>query len=580
MLKNAFSRKAPAPTEMSVGAASKLQIIIDRAVKCANAGDVVPAIECFREALKLAPASMEARHGLAAMLLQAGTLDEAYRLATGITLENPEFGDAWRVRAMAARDLGMLEDAVNAGEIAAGHRTDPGIMSFVGTAQFRQGKVAEAIASFERALQLDPLDDSVHSNRLFALASLHGGSSELVVKAHKDWGQSVERRVRVLDAPFKGDRSRDRPLRIGYVSADLRSHPVAALLEPILKHHNHDRYPVTCYDNHRGQADEVTERLRALSSNWRNVSRLNDRALARRIHEDAIDVLVDLSGHTSGNRLPMFAMRPAPVQVSWFGYMNTTGLSRMDYRFTHPLLSPAGSQIRYSETLFNLTGLVAWEPAADAPEPGEPPCLRNGYTTFGSFNYWSKITDDVIATWSQLLLQCKGSKLHIVAPGGHTPAVQESITARFGKNGVNANRLAITPTTGMREFLDKLKAVDISLDPYPYNGGTTSYHSLWMGVPFVSMATPGELGQTGYGLLNGVGLADLCATSPEGYVSNGLRLACDKKLLAELRGTLRQRFIATGLTDGDSVSRGVETAFRAMWFNFLDGKKSCLGEAV
>ena len=501
----------------------------------------------------------------------AGEDEEAIALCDEVLAQAPQHIDAWCTRAFASRSLGRLEDALAEFRRAVAIEARPSLISCVAGILFQQGRIAESVAEFDRAILADPEADFIHSNRLFVLNHDPRIKRDQLVRAHFEWGRALEARTAAARLPHDNDPDPARRLRVGYVSADLRLHSVAFFLYPVLRRHDHAVVEIYCYDNHSGRGDSFTQRLRQHADHWVRVDQLDDAALAARIRADRIDILVDLSGHTGGNRLPVFAMKPAPVQASWFGYMNTTGLATIDYRITDPVLCPPGSEAYYSETPFRLPSTAAWSPAPDSPEPTPPPVLANGHVRFGSFNSWSKVSDDAVALWARLLASCEGSRLLVVAAGGDTAQVRAGIHARFGRHGIASGRLDIEGTRSLQDFLALVAGVDIALDLFPYNGGTTTFHTLWMGVPVVSMQSAEEVGRVGFGLLSGAGIGELCADSAPGYFDAAVNLAGDSGKIARLRRELRARMAASTSMNAGELTRNLEKAYRAMWHNHLSG---------
>lgn len=572
LLRKAFR---PAPSrQTSKDREHALKLAIQQAIKLAENGQIDASIAAYEAILKGEPESLLALHGLSLLLISKDRFIQAYAIARELTDQIPHVPEAWTLRALSARGLGLLDDALTAAEESVRIRPDPAMISCTGVIQFHLGRMQDALSTFDRAIALTPNDDSIHSNRLFVLAIWPAIPRETVVAEHFKWGRDVEARVKLPGLPHPNNRTPDRRLRIGYVSADLRAHPVATLLEPILLNHDRTKVEVFCYDCHGGLGDAVTNRLRRQVDQWIMCSKLSDTEMVGRIRADEIDILVDLSGHTAGNRLPVFAMKPAPVQVSWFGYMNTTGLTRIDYRLTDASLCPPGSEEMYSERLYRLPVAAAWAPQPNCPQPGPLPLLTNKHVTFGSFNNWSKVSESVISCWARILIACPESRLRVIAAGGNTPEVKQGIEYQFSRAGVPSERLDVQGTVPLTEFVQLVASVDIALDPFPYNGGTTSFHCIWMGVPFVSLKTDEELGRVGYGILCSVGLGDLCADSEDAYVELALKLAQDPNRLTQIRRTLREQLAHTGVMDAASITREVERAFASMWHNFTEHELS------
>ena len=540
------------------------------------AGDLAEAVAGFERALALAPGLAEALNGRAHLHRLAGEHEDAIALCDQIVEGAPGDIDAWITRAFASRALGRLNDALEGFERAVALEARSGLIACVGGILYQQGEIARALAEMDRAIACDPTADFIHSNRLFIL-SHHGGLSPAdTARAHVEWGRGVEARMASWRLAHTNDRDPERRLKIGYVSADLRTHSVAFYLAPVLENRDRDRIEVHCYDNQAGPGDAFTQRLKALSDHWVRIAALDDQAFAQRVRLDGIDILVDLSGHTAGNRLPAFAMKPAPVQVSWFGYMNTTGLRSIDYRLTDAGLCPPGSEAHYTEALFRLPAVVAWAPAPDCPQSGPSPFLSNQHIRFGSFNNWAKVSDEVVAVWARLLARLPMARLLVLAAGGDSAGGRAAITDRFAQHGIEPARIEIEGVKPLAEFLTLVASVDIALDAFPYNGGTTNVHTLWMNVPVVSLVADREVSNAVRGLMRSTGLADMCVGDPDAYLAAAVSLAGDQGRLTTLRASLRDRLRASPLMDAARMTASVESAYRAMWHNYLEGGRARL----
>jgi len=531
------------------------------------AGALADAAICFERALAADPGSIPAMHGRAAMHHLAGEQEEAIALCDEVLEIAPGHIEAWITRAFAARAMGDLDAALDGFRRAVQIEPRSGLISCVGGVLFQQGRVDEALAHMDHAIDVDPDNDVVQSNRLFILNHDPRRTREEVARAHFEWGRAVEERMAAGRHMHARERSQAGRLRIGYVSADLRTHSVAFFLMPILENHDRSEFEVTCYDNHHGPGDAVTERLRAEAEHWVKVDQMDDFTLAQRIREDRIDILVDLSGHTGGNRLPVFALKPAPIAVSWFGYMNTTGLSTIDYRISDAALCPPGCEPLYSERIWRLPSAAAWSPAPDSPDPGPPPALARGHVRFASLNNWTKVSDHVVDAWARILMRVPEADMLVMAGGGDTDAGRAAVRARFAAHGIAPDRIVVEGHKPLSGFLSLVASADIALDPFPYNGGTTTLHTLWMAVPVVSLAAARETGRVAGGLLASVGLTDLCARSVDGYVDAAARLAADSGRRAALRADLRQRMRTGTSMNGGETTANLEKAYKAMWDN-------------
>lgn len=502
--------------------------------------------------------------GLADYLLgNAETATEL--LAEGLELDVQNFDCHVLLGAIRQEQRAPGEALVHYAKAAAIRPTDSAVHGYIGNMLFQLGRHADAIASYERALLLDPGNCAVHSNLLLAMNSLPNVDRDELFEAHRRWARRHEH-PRAAGAQLEvSDPDPERPLRIGYVSADFREHSVAYFIEPVWSRIDRARYATYVYDNFSGQPDSTSRRLQSHADVWRRVAARSDEELLQVIREDRIDILVDLSGHTGGNRLPLFGRRAAPVQATWFAYMNTTGLAAMDYRITDDWHSPPGEERYYTETLIRIPCCACFAPAPESPEVNSLPAATNGFITFASFNSWTKISSQVISTWARILASTPGSRLLAVVQGGEDPPVRKGIQDAFAARGIEVARLDIRATRPIAEFLRMFHEVDIALDPFPYSGGTTTLHTLWMGVPIVTLQSEGETGRSTAGFLRDAGLADLISSSVEGYYDTAVRLAGEPDRLQRIRASLRETMMDSPVMQATATTRALETAFREMW---------------
>jgi predicted O-linked N-acetylglucosamine transferase (SPINDLY family) len=368
------------------------------------------------------------------------------------------------------------------------------------------------------------------------------------------------------DAPH--DFSPDRRLRIGYVSPDFRRHSAACFILPLLENHDPERVELFCYSGVK-KPDEITARCESLADVWRNVVALRNAELADRVRKDRIDVLVDLSLHMAGNRMQVFARKPAPVQVTWLGYPGTTGVAAIDYRLTDPHLDPPGADWPTAEKPWRLPhSFWCYRPIVAAPAPNDLPALRSGAITFGCFNNFCKVTPATKTLWISVLQSIPGSRLIVQAPQGRH---RDEMARQFTNAGLTQDRLEFVGLEPGAEYFRLFHRVDLCLDPLPYPGHTTTMDSLWMGVPAVTLSGTTPPSRGGVSLLTNVGLKDFIATTREEYVDIARRTAGDLIALARIRATLRDIMSASPLTDARQFARDMEAAFRGMW------RKRCLG---
>ena len=356
-----------------------------------------------------------------------------------------------------------------------------------------------------------------------------------------------------------------RRLRIGYVSADFKRHPVGYFLSAVLSAHDHAVTEIYCYSN-QVTDDDMSVRLRACADQWRSISRMADTDVAALICRDAIDILVDLSGHTGGNRLTMFALRPAPVQVSWLGYFGTTGLSSIDYILADRFIVPEGEQKYFTEAVWRLPGCyLCYTPYDLDVRVGLPPALNDGNVTFGCFNNRAKITDDTVRVWATILRSLDGSRLFLKTKSLADPVVVKTLVAQFAAHGIAPDRLILEGHSPLVEAMNAYNRVDIALDPFPFGGCTTTADAVWMGVPVVTLRGNRWVGRMSESILSAVGLPELVAANEVEYVEIAVQLAADLPGLAKRRSALRSLVESSPFCNGVEFTRQLEAAFRGMW---------------
>jgi len=424
------------------------------------------------------------------------------------------------------------------------------------------GHLEDATAAFDAAIRTDPDYAGAYSNLLL---SLHY-RAEVTGAAILAQARRFAARFEAPSRHFANTADPNRRLRIGYVSGDYCRHSVAYFLAPVLSHHDRTSVQVFCYST-GAKTDDMTERLQSGADQWRSLVGVSDEAGSKMVIADGIDVLVDLSGHTALNRLTLFARKAAPVQVSWLGYPGTTGLTAMDYRLVDVVSDPEDEDGTHtSETLIRLRdGFLCYGPPAEAPEPKMPEGC--GYpVSFGSFNNLAKLSADTFEVWAALLDRVHGARLVLKGRPFADPAVRLLVRERFRERGVAPERVVlIEHLSATAEHLAAYNEVDIGLDPFPYNGTTTTCEALWMGVPVVTLRGDRHSGRVGASLLTQMGLEDLIARDTEDYLRIAVTLADDDKRRNELRRTLRARMAASSLCNGPAFARKLEEAYRKIW---------------
>jgi len=448
----------------------------------------------------------------------------------------------------------------------------PDLDSMIGDQYCFLGRVDEGVASFDRALARDPTSTRLQSNRLFVLNYASRLSSAQMFDEHRRWGEAKEAAVRHLRRPHGNVRDPERRLKVGYVSGDLRNHAVSYFVEPLLAHHDASRFEVFCFDVSRYAEDHVTARLKAHGHWWRRVADLDDEALAGVIRNEGIDILIDLSGHTEMNRLLTFARKPAPVQATWLGYLGTTGLTAIDYRISDSYLDPPGTtEGEHTEALARLPNAACFAPLQVGLDVGALPASRKGFVTFGSVNQWSKVGPPVLDAWCAILRRTANSRLVAVCTAARNAQFVKEVAEQFERRGVEPNRIELQPMRPLREFLDLLQGIDIALDPFPYGGGTTTMHCLWMGVPVIALAGTRAFSRNAVGPLSEVGLEGLIATDTDRYIDVACDLAADRQHLTAIHQTLRSRMTSSVLMAPSVFARSMENLLRRMWRDYCHG---------
>jgi predicted O-linked N-acetylglucosamine transferase (SPINDLY family) len=436
----------------------------------------------------------------------------------------------------------------------------------LGNALREQGLAAEAVAEFRAAVAADPGYRAARSNLLYALHALDDAAPDAIAAEHRRHGAALEAAA-PPPAPHANDRDPERRLRVGYVSPDLVGHPVAYFLEPMLEHRDRARFEVVCYAIGRLR-DGVTARLGARADLWREAAELDDAALDARIRADGIDILVDLAGHTAGNRIALFARRPAPVQVAWIGYPGTTGLAAIGHRLTDAVADPPGAaDAQSAERLVRLPeGFLCYRPPDAAPPPAPRPAAAGAPPVFGSFNALAKTSARMVATWARILEAVPGSRLMLKHAAFADPGVQALYRTWFARHGVAAARLLLEGRTASLEaHLARYAEIDVALDPFPYAGTTTTCDALHQGVPVVTLEGDRHVARVGASLLRQAGLGELVAADTDAYVRIAVALARDPARLAALSAGLRPRLARTSLLDARRFVPQAEAALRALW---------------
>ena len=486
----------------------------------------------FDAALTLAPKLEVALRGKAEVSLSLGNTAQAILACTALLEENPRSTIA----------LALLSSCFA-----------------------NQGEIAAAIQHLDAALAIAPDQPDLIALKIYFLDFLSDADFAVQQAARKSWGDAIGARLpqRKL-APRQLDP--DRRIVVGYVAAEFWYHSAAFGLLPVLRHHDHAKFEIVCYSC-SPLRDEMTAKFKSLADVWVDAWQLSDDELADRIEADKVDILIDVSGHTTGNRLPVFARKPAPVQVTGFGHATGTGLRTMDYVLADPIFIPVSARHLLAEKVYDLPCLITTDPILDVPA-SELPMLRNGHVTFGVFNRISKISDEAIRVWSNVMREVSGSKIIIKHTLLDDPLVRDGLIARFVAQGIAEEKITCLGSSERAAHLRAFAEVDISLDPFPQNGGVSTWESLYAGVPVVAKLGHGASSRAGGAIVAGVGLNDWVAEDDEGYAAIACKYAAQPAHLAKLRADLPAQIAASAAGNVEIYARRVEEGYRQFWRDY------------
>jgi predicted O-linked N-acetylglucosamine transferase (SPINDLY family) len=544
------------------------------------------AMVAFRDAIRHDPALHKAHNNLGMALVQQHRINEAiasYRSALTLV---PDYFDAHVNLGIAYREKGLYENAVTHCRRALELQPDSAEASNnLGNALKSLGYVAEAVAAHRQSLRIKPDDSRVHSNLILTMYLDPAQNRRTIDEEQQRWNDRFGRPAGRTPPPHDRDRNPDRRLRIGYVSPDFRDHVVGRNLLPLFRCHDDEQFEILCYSEAR-RSDGLTAQFRQHAVEWRNTADLPDQDLAEMIRRDRVDVLVDLAQHTEGNRLLAFAHLPAPVQVSFAGYPESTGLEAIRYRISDrwlnqqiedgrsefgsksdPELPTPNSELR-AERIFLLDSFWCYNPFGTEIGVSELPAAKNGFVTFGCLNSFCKINEPLLNLWAKVLGSVAGSRLLVLSSEG---THRQGMLDFLERAGVRSDRVEFVTPRPRHSYLELYHRLDIALDTFPYNGHTTSLDCFWMGVPVVSLAGELSVSRGGLSILHNLGLPELVGHSGDEYVQIAVALAQDLPRLGHLRETLRHRMEKSVLMDGSHFARQIEAAYRTMWREWCAG---------
>lgn len=522
------------------------------------------AKEAFRGAVAANPAFAEARYNLANVLVREGQQDAAiaeYRAALRL---KPDYADAYSNLGSVLMWQGHSALAIE--EYRRAIAIQPDYLQAhnnLGNALKDQGQLSAALESYRRAMALRPDNAVAHSNLVYSLQFSPGCETGAVHREQIAWNRRHAWPLRAFHVTHRNTRDPTRRLKVGFVSPDFCEHPISYFVIPYFEARDAASLEVLCYAS-IWRSDGITERFRKSADVWRDVSAVSDAGLAELIRADGVDILVDLTMHSAGNRLPAFARKPAPVQVSWLAYPAGSGLDTMDYRLTDARMDPPDEADNYScEQPIRLPDAwCCYSPIGEFPEVGNLPAMEAGYVTFGSLNNFCKVNEPVLECWARALAEVPASRLLMLCPEGEC---QTRVMGMFDAHGVAAERIEFVTFKAWPDYVQLYQRIDISLDTFPCNGMTTTCHALWMGVPVITLQGATPFSRAGLSLLTVVGKREWVADSVECYVPIAAELAKDIPRLAAMRATLRERMRNSPLMDAPGFARNMEDAFGTMW---------------
>ncbi|KAL2503047.1 putative UDP-N-acetylglucosamine--peptide N-acetylglucosaminyltransferase SPINDLY [Forsythia ovata] len=500
------------------------------------------AVECYQMALSIKPNFSQSLNNLGVVYTVQGKMDAAASMIEKAIAANPTYAEAYNNLGVLYRDAGNIDLAIDA---------------------------------YEQCLKIDPDSRNAGQNRLLAMNYINEGNDDKLYEAHRDWGR---RFMRLFPQYKSWDNTKDpeRPIVIGYVSPDYFTHSVSYFIEAPLFYHDYANYKVVVYSAVL-KADAKTNRFRdgvlKKGGTWRDIYGIDEKKVASMVREDKVDILVELTGHTANNKLGMMACRPAPVQVTWIGYPNTTGLPTVDYRITDALADPPDTKQKHVEELVRLPrSFLCYTPSPEAGLVSPTPALSNGFVTFGSFNNLAKITPKVLQVWARILCAVPNSRLIVKCKPFSCDSLRQQLLSTLEKLGLESQRVDLLPLILLNhDHMQTYSLMDISLDTFPYAGTTTTCESLYMGVPCLTMGGAVHAHNVGVSLLTTVGLSKLVAKNEDEYVQLALQLASDISALSSLRMKLRDLMLKSPLCDGSKFTQGLESTYRHVWRRYCKG---------
>ncbi|MDM0054917.1 O-linked N-acetylglucosamine transferase, SPINDLY family protein [Variovorax fucosicus] len=535
------------------------------------------AEEAWRRAHSLSPDLEYIYCDFCLLLFNKGKIPEATTLMEkGISLY-PENADFYFYLGNLLSESGNHSAAADMYKTAVAlNPQSPYLLSSYANSLRQIGDLDRSIEMLKSALTRAPEAASIFSNYLLSMQYSSNFSKKEKFDAHRGFAQQFEMPLRNHRQRHTNKIALDRKLKIGYVSGDFRNHSLIFFIEPIIKNHNRAEFDVYCYYSYPFP-DAASYRIMKVTDHWIGCAGMSDDDLAARIHADEIDVLIDLSGHTGYNRLLVFARKPAPIQMTWLGYQATTGLSAIDFRITDESLDPSGtSEDFHSEKLLRLPSSGTFSPSPDSPPVNPLPSAEGSPFTFGCLNNPSKITVEVVALWAKILKRNPFARLMI---GSATPDLENELSAQFLSHGIERHRMVFQRKVSLKEYLALHHQIDLALDTFPYNGGTTTFHSLWMGVPIIALDGNTSLSKVGSSIMRGLGLGNFCSETHEDYVERAVHFSTHLDELSLVRTSLREKMGPVMDLLATEVTSSLERALQVCWAEYCAKESAAKNES-
>lgn len=533
-------------------------------------GRAQEALELYDRALLLSPKNAILLGNRSAALLELQRPLEALDCCDQALAIDPEDANAHGNRGAALLSLKRHPEAADSFHRALElNPKNAEVLLNQGTVLHLLGRHGEAIASYRAALAVQPDMAAAHSNLIFILDYIPELGFQEHQEVRKDFFKAQAIHLSTLGTTFPNDRNPARRLVLGYVSADFRNHSAASCFGPVLKHHHKADFKLICYSGVKIE-DEWTATFRALADEWRSTLLLSDEDLAAQIRSDGVDILIDLSGHSAGNRLGVFARKPAPIQVTAWGHGGGTGLPMIDYQLTDPVMIPPEVRPLFAEEAYDLPASLPFEAPVFAPEIMEPPVGRKGYLTFGSLNKFTKVTPEAMDLWARILNTVPSA--HLLLKDGPFGQADEQARAKafFAGKGIAAERLDLRGQTSHLQHLEAYHEVDIVLDTFPQNGGLTTWEALWMGVPVITKLGNQPSSRLSGGILHALALGDWVSLDEDGYVALAVQKASDLSALSAFRRDIRRRISESPAGNPELYTEAVEKGYREMWRRWVE----------